>query len=100
MIIYSFLYSIILLAQDEYHISNYSETDLKPLWITLPSTSANNQEKIYIEGLGNYNLSDSFKCLDTVDNMCDYDSLVIAPHWTPILYSPEPSPTIVNASEL
>lgn len=95
------------LAQ-EYNISNYSETTLKPMWITLPSTAniINTQEIKNIKQftsnslMNSSSISDSYECLDTIDNTFDYDSIQITPHWTPILFSPEPHPTMVNVSEL
>lgn len=40
-------------------------------------------------------MSNSYECLDFVETF-NYDPLVIKPHWTTILNSPEPSPSIVK----
>lgn len=92
------------LEENEYEISNNSETTVKPIWISLPSAASTIHVPEICEmndhSTSNSTVSTTFECLDFVENDSYCDLIVLTPHFTRIYgASPQPPPTFINVSK-
>lgn len=77
------------LVQEKYDMHS---TTIKPMWIS--STA----DRINVQEICKNNDCYTNNCVP--DSYFDYDSLIVTPHWTHVLLSPEPPPIRVNTNDL